>query len=191
MNELERQLKKDDGIQNQLKSLIQEVQRLREENHEMNQKIDEIQQKLDDSEIYDNTSKSNYLTNKPSPIVKEFKNKITKKSKKGVDVSTISTLFGIKPRQAYNVKDRIVQEESWIAEIPKSNGKNRVVSKKHYLTKLIVEEYPKVPAQVNESYEEDFQDLDWRSLFNIYQNNAGGKPEKDDKLERLEEWFDV
>jgi len=188
MKELEKELKKGNGIEKQLQNLTTEIQRLRQENKEIKQRLENIEEEVTDAEIY--TEQDNYLQSKPESIVKKFKNKITSNAKKGVDVSYISSTFGIKPRQAYNVKDRIVSEEDELAEIPRAGEKNRIVNKKAYLMKLIKDDYPDLPESVFDETGIPVSQHSWDKLFEAYASNAKGVKTKEDKVENLEDWFD-
>lgn len=192
MNTLEKELKKDNGIEQQLKTLTNEIQALRQENQALHKRLENIEKEISDVEVY-NTSKDNYLSTCHEAEREEFERKVQADAKKGVDVSTISNIFSVKPRQAYNVKDRIVQEEDWIAEIPESNRKNRIVSKKQYLISKIKDEYPDLPKSIYDETGKSIGNHDWVLLFKAYEDNvmSAAVDQKVDKLEKIKEWFDV
>lgn len=191
MEQLESQLKKGNDQQKTLETLLRKIQGLEKQNQALHEKLDRLEDKLEDKEIYDSTEDT-YLSNKPGPQVEEFKRRL-RKNAEGVNVSIISTIFQIKPRQAYNVKDRIVDEEEWVAEIPKSNSKNRVVSKKRYLVDVIKSDYPDLPASIYDETGKSIGNLDWQTLFTAYADNVARSSvdERVDKLQRLAEWFEA
>jgi len=187
MTELEKELKKGNGIEKQLQNLTTEIKRLRQENKEVKERLANIEEEVTDAEIY--TEQDNYLENKPGSKVKSFRNKISNRAKEGVDVSFISSTFNIKPRQAYNVKDRILNEENDLAEIPRAGEKNRMVNKKAYLMKLIKEDYPDAPESIYDKTGKPVSQHPWKKLFEVYASNAKGSQVKEDKVENLEDWF--
>lgn len=193
MEELESQLKKGNDTEELLQNLLTEIRSVKQQNAQLHNKVDRLEEKLEGREIYNNSSSNTYLSNKPDSQVEEFKRRLRKDGKEGVDVSIISTIFQIKPRQAYNVKDRIVDEEDWIAEIPKSNEKDRVVSKKHYLVKVIKEDYPTLPSSIYDETGEAVAEKSWTFLFKAYADNVfqASVDDRVSKLESLAEWFDA
>jgi len=189
MKELESELKKGNDSST-LELLLDEMQNLKQQNNQINKRLDKIEEKLGNADIYQEDDTSNYLDNKPKPSTKEFRNLLQRKPKEGADVSDISSIFGIKPRQAYNVKDRIVKEEDWIAEIPKANGKNRVVSKSKYLTKIIKRDYPDLPSQIYDKTGNTIANTDWQILFKAWKNHKMEVKGGQEEVEKLSNWFD-
>ena len=191
MKELTRQLKKGDGIEQNLELILQEIQSLKDENRQLHNKVDRLQESISNADVYQEKN-DNYLDNKPDGQEQEFRNLLQRKNLEGADVSDISKIFGIKPRQAYNVKDRIVREEDLIAEIPKASDKNRIVSKSMFLTAMIKEHYPDLPSQIYDNTGKPLPNNDWQILFDAYANHAREVKQNDRiaTVEELEDWFD-
>jgi len=110
MNKIESDLKKDDGVEQQLKYLVDHVRQLRKENQELREKVDRIEEAVDGAAVTSeekNQLRVEGMNGGPAnPEIGEVMKK-AKKGDSGVAVGKVETVLDCSRRHALDTMRKI------------------------------------------------------------------------------------
>jgi hypothetical protein len=110
MNEIESDLEKDDGVEQQLKYLTQHVRELRKENKELREKVDRIEEAVDGAAVTSEEKNQLRVEGMNGGPANPDIGKVMKKAKEGeagVEVGKVETILDCSRRHALDTMRKI------------------------------------------------------------------------------------